>query len=91
MNSPPNLASKRFRPNRSPAMVPTRSFVPLLLGAFVLAGGFAHAQTPATREPGDASMLVTGAHVVVSGAQQSDGSMLVDRIQVGKDGLIPPL
>jgi hypothetical protein len=42
-------------------------------------------------EPGDASMLVAGAHVVVSGAKQSDGSMLVDRIQVGKDGFIPPL
>lgn len=44
-----------------------------------------------TVEPGDASLLVVGAHVVVSGATQSDGSMLVDRIQVGKDGFIPPL
>jgi hypothetical protein len=44
-----------------------------------------------TVEPGDASLLVVGAHVVVSGARQSDGSMLVDRIQVGKDGFIPPL
>jgi hypothetical protein len=42
-------------------------------------------------EPGDKSMLLAGAHVVVSGAQQSDGSMLVDRIQVGKDGFVPPL
>jgi len=42
-------------------------------------------------EPGDASLLVAGAHVVVSGAKQSDGSMLVDRIQVGKGGFIPPL
>jgi hypothetical protein len=41
--------------------------------------------------PGDASMLVAGAHVVVSGAQQDDGSMLVDRVFVGRDGLIPPL
>jgi len=44
-----------------------------------------------TVEPGDASMLVAGAHVVVSGARQNDGSMLVDRIFVGKDGFIPPL
>jgi hypothetical protein len=42
-------------------------------------------------EPGDASLLVAGAHVVVSGAKQGDGSMLVDRIQVGKNGFIPPL
>jgi hypothetical protein len=42
-------------------------------------------------EPGDASLLITGAHVVVSGTKQSDGSMLVDRVQVGKDGFIPPI
>jgi hypothetical protein len=42
-------------------------------------------------EPADTAMLVAGAHVVVSGVQQSDGSVLVDRIQVGKDGLIPPM
>ncbi|TMG96197.1 MAG: hypothetical protein E6H73_03130 [Betaproteobacteria bacterium] len=42
-------------------------------------------------EPGDPSMLVRGAHVVVSGVQQNDGSLLADRITVGKDGLIPPM
>lgn len=42
-------------------------------------------------EPGDASLLIVGAHVVVSGAKDSDGSMLVDRVQVGKDGFVPPL
>jgi uncharacterized protein DUF5666 len=42
-------------------------------------------------EPGDKSMLVSGAHVIVSGVQQSDGSLLADRVTVGKDGLIPPL
>ena len=42
-------------------------------------------------EIGDPSMLVPGAHVVVSGVQQKDGSLLADRITVGKDGLIPPL
>ena len=41
--------------------------------------------------PGDGSMLVAGAHVVVSGVREGDGSMLVDRILVGRDGLIPPL
>lgn len=42
-------------------------------------------------EAGDPSMLVPGAHVVVSGVQQNDGSLLADRITVGKDRLIPPL
>ena len=42
-------------------------------------------------EPGDASMLVPGAHVVVSGVRQNDGSLLADRVMVGKDGLIPPM
>ena len=42
-------------------------------------------------EPGDPSMLVPGAHVVVSGVQQNDGSLLADRVTVGKDGLIPPM
>lgn len=40
---------------------------------------------------GDGSMLVAGAHVVVSGVKESDGSMLVDRVFVGRDGFIPPL
>jgi outer membrane lipoprotein SlyB len=42
-------------------------------------------------EAGDASMLVAGAHVIVSGKKQGDGSMLVDRVWVGKDGFVPPL
>jgi hypothetical protein len=42
-------------------------------------------------EAGDPSMLVPGAHVVVSGVQQNDGSLLAERITVGKEGLIPPL
>ena len=42
-------------------------------------------------EAGNAAMLVPGAHVVVSGVRQSDGSLLADRIVVGKDGLRPPL
>jgi hypothetical protein len=42
-------------------------------------------------EAGDKAMLVPGAHVVVSGVRQSDGSLLADRIAVGRDGLVPPL
>jgi Domain of unknown function (DUF5666) len=42
-------------------------------------------------EAGEPSMLVPGAHVVVSGVQQNDGSLLAERITVGKDGLIPPM
>ena len=42
-------------------------------------------------EAGDPSMLVPGAHVIVSGVRQNDGSLLAERITVGKDGLIPPL
>ncbi len=42
-------------------------------------------------EPGDSSLLIPGAHVVVSGVQQNDGSLLADRVTVGKDGLIPPM
>jgi len=42
-------------------------------------------------EPGDPSMLVPGAHVVVSGTRQNDGSLLAERIMVGKDGFIPPI
>ena len=42
-------------------------------------------------EPGDSSLLIPGAHVVVSGVQQNDGSFLADRVTVGKDGLIPPM
>ena len=42
-------------------------------------------------EAGDPAMLVPGAHVVVSGVRQNDGSVLADRITVGKDRLIPPM
>ncbi len=42
-------------------------------------------------EAGDASLLVPGAHVIVSGTRQNDGSLLAERVTVGKDGLIPPL
>jgi RNase P/RNase MRP subunit p29 len=42
-------------------------------------------------EQGDPAMLVPGAHVIVAGVKQNDGSMLVDRVWVGKDGFVPPL
>ena len=42
-------------------------------------------------EPGDASMLVPGAHIRVTAAKQLDGTLTSDRITVGKNGLVPPM
>jgi hypothetical protein len=42
-------------------------------------------------EPGDASMLVPGAHVLVTTAKQADGTLTSDRVSVGKNGLVPPI
>jgi hypothetical protein len=42
-------------------------------------------------EPGDASMLVPGAHVLVTAAKQADGTLTSDRISVGRNGLVPPI
>lgn len=42
-------------------------------------------------EPGDASMLVRGAHVVVTASKQLDGALTSDRITVGRNGLVPPI
>jgi hypothetical protein len=42
-------------------------------------------------EPGDASMLVPGAHVVVTAAKQPDGTLTSDRVSVGLNGLVPPI
>jgi len=44
-----------------------------------------------TVEPGDSSMLVPGAHVVVTTAKQLDGTLTTDRISVGKNGIVPPI
>jgi len=41
-------------------------------------------------EAGDPSMLVPGAHIVVTAAKQLDGTLTTDRISVGKNGIIPP-
>ena len=41
-------------------------------------------------EPGDTSMLVPGAHVIVTAARLPDGTITADRITVGRNGLVPP-
>jgi hypothetical protein len=41
-------------------------------------------------EAGDTSMLVPGAHVIVTAARLPDGTLTSDRITVGKNGLVPP-
>ena len=41
-------------------------------------------------EPGDMSMLMPGAHIVVTATKQLDGSLTSDRVTVGKNGLVPP-
>jgi len=42
-------------------------------------------------EPGELSMLTPGAHIVVSASRAPDGTLVADRISVGKDGLVPPI
>ena len=44
-----------------------------------------------TIEPGDVSMLVPGAHVLVTATKQLDGTLTSERISVGKNGLVPPI
>lgn len=41
-------------------------------------------------EPADRSALVPGAHVIVYGASQSDGTLAAERVTVGKNGFVPP-
>jgi hypothetical protein len=49
-------------------------------------------ETPiVTFAPGSRSMLVAGAHVIVTAAQDADGGLTANRILVGKDGLVPPM
>jgi hypothetical protein len=43
------------------------------------------------QEPGDRSLLVPGAHVIVTTRAAPDGGLLAERITVGKDGFVPPL
>lgn len=44
-----------------------------------------------TFEPGDKSMLVPGAHILLTATQQADGSLTAARVLVGKNGLVPPM
>ena len=44
-----------------------------------------------TFQPGERSMVVPGAHVIVTAARQSDGTLTAGRVAVGKDGLVPPM
>ena len=44
-----------------------------------------------TFEPGDKSMLVPGAHILLTATKQPDGSLTATRVAVGKDGLVPPM
>lgn len=44
-----------------------------------------------TFEPGTPSMLVPGAHVFVGASRQPDGRLTAARVNVGKDGLTPPM
>jgi RNase P/RNase MRP subunit p29 len=44
-----------------------------------------------TFEPGDRAMLVPGAHVMLGATKQPDGKLTAGRVNVGKDGLVPPM
>lgn len=42
-------------------------------------------------EPGERSLLVPGAHVLVMATRIADGSYTAERITVGRNGLVPPM
>ena len=44
-----------------------------------------------TYEPGNAGMLVAGAHVILTTGRAADGGIVVTRVALGKDGLVPPM
>jgi hypothetical protein len=44
-----------------------------------------------TYEPGTAAELKPGAHVILFAQKDSDGGLMTSRVQVGKDGLTPPM
>jgi hypothetical protein len=44
-----------------------------------------------TFEPGTEDEIKPGAHVIVTATKAADGSLSSDRINVGKDGLTPPM
>ncbi len=44
-----------------------------------------------TYAPATPAMLVPGAHVIITAARQPDGSLVAQRVGVGKEGLVPPM
>jgi len=44
-----------------------------------------------TYAPATTAMLTPGAHVIITAARQADGSLVAQRVGVGKDGLVPPM
>jgi hypothetical protein len=44
-----------------------------------------------TLTPGDKTMLVAGAHVVVFARRADDGALSAGAVAVGKDGVVPPM
>ncbi|HTS22727.1 MAG TPA: hypothetical protein VMN79_13060 [Casimicrobiaceae bacterium] len=44
-----------------------------------------------TFEPGDRTMAVPGAHLLVTAAKQPDGTFTAGRLAIGKAGLVPPM
>jgi hypothetical protein len=42
-------------------------------------------------EPGDRSLLVPGAHVVVYARPEANGALTVERVSVGKNGFKTPI
>jgi len=44
-----------------------------------------------TFEPGDRGMLVPGAHVMFGATKQADGTFTAAGVNVGKEGLVPPM
>jgi hypothetical protein len=44
-----------------------------------------------TFEAGDKSLLVPGAHILLTATKQADGSLTAARVLVGKNGLVPPM
>ena len=42
-------------------------------------------------EPGDRTLLVPGAHIVLNATRQADNSLAANRVTVGKNGMVPPM
>lgn len=42
-------------------------------------------------DPADRSVITTGAHVIVNGTRAADGTITATGVNVGKDGIVPPM